>query len=67
MKIDSLKLSWILGDRRRWLIARDYPQGIFRSLIGIMNVFLWLNVQIEPILIGHKKIRRKQRLRRIDV
>src|SRR6266702_7936777 len=47
--------------------SRDYRQGIFRSLIEIMNVFLRRKVQIEPILIGHKKIRRKQRFRRIEV
>ena len=46
--------------------SRDYPQGIFRNLIRIMNVFLWLNVQIEPMLI-RQKIRRKQRFRRIVV
>ena len=47
--------------------STHYPQGIFRNLIRIMNVFLWLNVQIEPMLIGYKKIRRKQRFRRIVV
>jgi hypothetical protein len=48
--------------------SRDYRQGIFRDLTGIMNAYLWRNVQIETMLIRHqKKIRRKQRFRRIVV
>jgi hypothetical protein len=35
--------------------SRDYRQGIFRNLIGIMNAFLWLKVQIEPIFIEQEK------------
>jgi hypothetical protein len=35
--------------------SRDYRQGIFRDLTGIMNTSLWRKVQIETMLTGHKK------------